>query len=255
MKLNYKSFGQGEPIVILHGMFGMLDNWQWMARQLAKEYMVFLVDLRNHGKSPHSDEFGYKIMAEDLHLFMEDNWLHEATIIGHSMGGKVAMKFALEYPDMVDRLVIVDMAPKSYEGNHDKILKALKAFPIKEIESRSEAQEILQKAIPEKDVIQFLLKNLSRDKESGGYRWKMNLTVIIDHYKEILSHEPSELIYEGPSLFLAGAKSNYVQEDEFPTYKNNFPAAQLTYIKGAGHWVHAEAPQDFLQNLLDFMKA
>jgi esterase len=254
MELNYKSFGQGEPILIMHGMFGMLDNWQWMARQLSKEYMVFLVDLRNHGKSPHSDEFSYHIMAEDIHQFMEDNWLHEATIVGHSMGGKVAMRFALEYPDMVDRLVVVDMAPKTYEGNHDSILKALQSFPIDQVENRTEAQEILSQSIPQMDVVQFLLKNLRRDRETGGYRWKMNLPVIIDHYEEILGHEDSDLVYEGPTLFLAGDQSDYVKADEFPAYKKNFPEAKLTYIKGAGHWVHAEAPETFLKHLMDFMK-
>lgn len=251
--LNFKTYGQGEPIVILHGMFGMLDNWQLIAKRLSEQYMIFVVDLRNHGRSPHTDEFGYDAMVEDLHKFMEDNWLHHAHLIGHSMGGKVVMQFALEYPDMVDKLVVVDIAPKNYEGNHGEIIDALMAMPLAEIKNRAEAEAFLRTRIEGESTIQFLLKNLSREKE-GGYRWKMNLPVIVKHYREILGNKESAEEFEGTTLFIKGEKSDYIDLSEFPSFKKNFVHAELAIVEDAGHWVHAEQPERFLAVLNNFLE-
>jgi hypothetical protein len=169
------------------------------------------------------------------------------------MGGKVAIRFALENPDMVDSLVVVDIAPKTYEGNHETIIDALCGLDLTSIESRTEAEAYFRKHICEESTIQFLLKNLSREKD-GDYRWKMNLPVIVSKYKEILSHEPSDNFYEGPTLFIRGENSNYIIPSEFEAYKHNFPNAKLVTVPKAGHWVHAENPEAFLSELTNFLK-
>lgn len=255
MELNYKSFGEGEPVVILHGMFGTLDNWQTLAKKMAEQYMVFILDLRNHGRSPHKKEMSYALMAEDVKAFMTANWIHEARIIGHSMGGKVAMRLAQEYPGMVKQLVVVDMAPKTYEGGHEEIMNALADLDLDKIDSRREAQEQLEGRIESLGVRQFLLKNLTRDAKAGKYVWKMNLPVIRDAYEEILGYREGLLTYTGPTLFIRGANSNYIEEDELPRLQSHFPKAKLTHIEDAGHWVHAEQPQRFLSTVLSFFEA
>ncbi len=186
MELNYKEFGQGEPIIILHGLFGMLDNWQTIAKRLANDYWIFVVDQRNHGKSPHVNGLSYPLMAQDLKAFMDQHWIPQAHIIGHSMGGKTAMQFAFEYPDMVDKLVVLDIAPPANESGHGLIFDALHSVDLQKIETRIEADEKLAQKIKDYGVRQFLLKNLSRQKE-GGYRWKMNLEAISNNYDNILA--------------------------------------------------------------------
>lgn len=252
MELNYKEFGQGEPIIILHGLFGTLDNWQTIAKHLAEDNSVYLLDQRNHGRSPHSDDFDYEIMAEDLHEFMENNWMYNATIIGHSMGGKVAMQFAMQYPDMVKQMIIVDIAPKAYEGGHQTIFDALLALDLDAISSRKEADAFLEARISDFGVRQFLLKNLSRDK-SGQYYWKMNLPVIYRQYQAILGTIKGENTSEVESLFIRGGRSQYIQDKDLPLIQNFFPNSTLKTIDKAGHWVHAEAPKALLTLVRDFM--
>ena len=246
MELNYKSFGQGDPIIILHGLFGTLDNWQTIAKKLADDYLVYIVDLRNHGRSPHADPMTYEQMAEDIQQFLENNWIYEANVIGHSMGGKVAMQLALEYPDLVQKLVVVDIAPKAYAGGHHHIFKALFALDLTTLDSRSAAEEQLRANIEEEGVRQFLLKNLSRNKE-GGYRWKMNLPSIFKHYEDILAPIESSEVFDHPSLFIKGGQSNYIQEKDTDLIKSLFPQAIIEQVAQAGHWVHAEAPEELLK--------
>lgn len=253
MELNFKTYGQGFPVIIMHGMFGMLDNWQLIAKSLSENFMVYLVDLRNHGRSPHSEEFGYDIMADDILTFMHDNWIHEAHVIGHSMGGKVAMKLALKNPDMVRKLVIVDIAPKTYEGNHEAVLNALKGLELEKLNSRSEAEDYFRKCLEEESTVQFLLKNLTREKD-GTYRWKMNLPVIIEHYPEILGFESDEDPFDSDTLFIRGDKSDYIIPEEFPKFLKLFPRAELKTISNAGHWVHAENPVEFINKLTEFLE-
>ena len=246
MKLNYKSFGAGFPIIIIHGLFGMLDNWQTIAKKLADNYLVYIVDLRNHGRSPHHADFDYDIMAEDLQIFLEDNWIYEAYIIGHSMGGKTAMQFALSYPDLVKKLVVVDIAPKQYSPGHQAIFEALLSLDLSTITSRKEAATHIQTKIPDIGTQQFLLKNLSRNKE-GNYDWKMNLPVIHKNYPKILENVVlSEQAFEKPTLFIKGGISNYILEEDLPAIQDFFPTATLETIPKAGHWVHATAPTELL---------
>lgn len=254
MELNYKSFGQGPPLIILHGLFGTLDNWQTLGKRWAENYTVFLVDQRNHGRSPHLPAHNYAAMAEDLHAFMEANWVYETHLLGHSMGGKTAMQFALTYPDMVDKLVIVDIAPKSYSGGHETIVEALNSLNLSDLEGRSQADAFLSENIDDFGVRQFLLKNLTRNK-AGGYRWKMNLPILTNDYEEILQNIDGTETFDGPSLFIRGEKSDYIGAEELPLLQSYFPAAQLSTIKGAGHWVHAEQPDALFTVVADFLQA
>lgn len=253
MQLNYKQFGQGEPLIILHGLFGMLDNWQTLARKFAEDYTVFIIDQRNHGKSPHHHDFDYSVMAEDLHEFMEQNWMYDAHLLGHSMGGKTVMQFALEYPDMVNKMVIVDIAPKSYIGGHQAIFEALFSLDLDKIDNRKDAEAQLAQHIEQQGVRQFLLKNLSRKKE-GGYAYKMNLHAIHNHYQDILNNIKGEPADEVEALFIRGGNSNYIQEKDLTLIHESFPRAKLKTIDDAGHWVHAEKPMELLEMVRTFLK-
>jgi len=250
--LNFKALGQGEPIIILHGLFGTLDNWKTMATKLSEEYLVYIIDQRNHGKSPHTKEFSYDLMAQDLYEFMDHNWIQRATIIGHSMGGKVAMQFALEYPEMVNQLIVVDIAPQENEPGHEQIFDAMLSLDMEQLENRNQADELLKAKIPDLSVRQFLLKNISRTKE-GGYRWKMNLPVIYENYSEVLAEISSDEPFEAPTLFLNGGQSDYVDADKIPGIKALFTDARFETIEEAGHWIHAEAPEKFLAAIQNFL--
>lgn len=246
LELNYKSFGEGFPVVILHGLFGTLDNWQTIARKLADQYAVYILDQRDHGRSPHTDIIDYPHLAYDLQAFLESNWIYKAHIIGHSMGGKTAMRFALDYPDRVEKLVIVDIAPKAYPGGHETIFDALLGLPLNDIKSRQDAEAYLESRVPEWGVRQFLLKNLTRNAE-GDFAWKMNLSLIHQHYNDILAGIESATPFEGPTWFIRGARSNYITDADWPQITRLFPAAQLITIADAGHWVHAEQPERLLE--------
>ena len=253
MELNFKTFGQGPPLILLHGLFGTLDNWQTLGKRWAEHYTVFIVDQRNHGRSPHHDSLDYPALAEDLRHFMEAHWVYKAHILGHSMGGKTAMQFALHYPDMVDKLVVVDIAPKAYTGGHETIFDALLNLDLSTITDRKEAESYLQSRIPEEGVRQFLLKNLTREKD-GGFLWKMNLPVIYKHYADKLANvEPGEP-FDGPSLFIRGGLSAYVQDEDWPLIQQWFPEARLYTVPGAGHWVHAEQPALLYQQVQAFLE-
>lgn len=254
MELNYKSFGQGDPLIILHGMFGTLDNWQTVGKQLAEHFTVYIIDQRNHGRSPHSDLIDYPSMAEDLRVFMESHWMFKAHIMGHSMGGKTAMQFALDHPDMVDKLIVVDIAPKRYQGGHEKILEALLALDLEQVNERSDAEDFLRNRLPneEDSTILFLMKNLSRKKE-GGFEWKMNFQAINHHYQDILGSLKSDHPYEGETLFIRGEKSPYIKDEDWQNTLELFHNAQLKTITDAGHWVHAEQPEQLLATVRAFL--
>ncbi len=256
LDLNFKEFGEGEPVLILHGLFGTLDNWQTVAKKLSEQFLVYILDLRNHGKSPHTEGVvDYASMAEDVGLFMQHNWLHEARVVGHSMGGKVAMELALTQPDLVKKLAVVDIAPKMYHGGHKQIFAALFSIDLEKLTDRKEAEQILtEKLGDDSGTIQFLLKNLSRktDTEGGGFEWKMNLDILHRDYKNILA-DVSNGIFEKETLFIRGGQSNYIKDIDFQTITKRFPKAELTTIAGAGHWVHAEKPRELCATLLDFL--
>jgi pimeloyl-ACP methyl ester carboxylesterase len=250
--LHHKEMGQGPPLLILHGLFGTLDNWQTMGRALSNDFTVFLLDLRNHGRSPHVDDHTYPALAEDVRRFMETHWMYDgANVIGHSMGGKTAMQLALTYPELVRRLVVVDIAPKPYQGSHHEILSALDSLPLSEIDSRQAAEEHLARTLPDAGIRQFLMKNLTREKD-GRFVWKMNLPVLLRHYPDVLAPVDGEP-FEHPALFLRGGRSAHVLPSDEATIMRLFPAAVIRTLPDAGHWVHADAPMDMLALVRDFL--
>ncbi|PPK87340.1 pimeloyl-ACP methyl ester carboxylesterase [Neolewinella xylanilytica] len=255
MQLNYKTYGEGFPLVILHGLFGNLDNWQTIARQWAEDYRVILVDLRNHGRSPHADEMTYPLMAEDLAAFLEEQGVDRCHLLGHSMGGKVAMQAALSYPTLVEKLVVVDMAPRPYGRGHDDVFAALKALNPSDIEDRRHADELMAPHMADEGVRMFLLKNLARDSKTG-FRWRMNLEVLDRDYENLIG--PVGTLgqeFSRPALFVRGGNSGYVKDDDLDGIKYLFPAAELVTVEGAGHWVHAEQPERLFALVREFLGA
>jgi pimeloyl-ACP methyl ester carboxylesterase len=253
MQLHFEQSGKGRPLIILHGLFGSLENWRTLSKIFSRSFHVFALDQRNHGRSPHSAKFTYQALADDLHEFMEEQELPSAYILGHSMGGKTAMLFTLTFPDMVDKLVVVDIAPKAYPRGHDDIFDALFSLDLAAIKTRQEADAALAKKIPDLTLRQFLLKNLDRT-ESGAFQWRIALNEIHQGYSEMIK----ALAWDGqpfsqPTLFIRGAHSDYIKDSDMLTIKALFPHARMATIANAGHWVHAEATQEFAQTVLDFL--
>ncbi len=253
VSLHFKAFGQGPPLIVLHGLFGMLDNWQTLGRRLAQDYTVYLVDQRNHGRSPHAEPHDYPTLAEDLRHFMETQWIYRAHLLGHSMGGKTVMQFAFDNPDMVDHLVVVDIAPVGYARRHDFIFEALQRVPLQRLESRKQAEDILMQHIGNSAIVQFLLKNLARN-EDGSFRWKCNLPVLHRYYDAIIG-PVAGAPFEGPTLFVKGGASEHILPEHWPHIQQLFPNSQLFEIQGVGHWVHAEAPEVLLQRVQQFLRS
>lgn len=251
MELFSREFGQGSPVVILHGLFGFSDNWQTIAKALADHHLVITPDLRNHGRSPHVPTHTYPEMADDLQVFLEQHWVFKTALVGHSMGGKVAMQFALHHPDMVERLVVVDIAPGPAEDNHGHVFRALLDLDLSRIATRQEAEAWLEPRVPDFGTRQFLLKNITRNAD-GTFAWKMNLPVLWEAYPDILAGVQGEP-FDKPTLFIRGSRSNYVQDEDFPQIRHLFPLAQVVTIEGAGHWVHADKPAELLAVLREFL--
>lgn len=248
MKLQSRVLGQGKPLVILHGVFGSADNWLTLGKRFAENFEVHLLDQRNHGLSPHSEEFTYRAMAEDLAEYLADHQLRNPVLVGHSMGGKVVMEYAVQYPRGFEKMVVVDIAPRQYPVHHEKILEGLGSIDLQFLKSRGEADRVLSGYIPELGVRQFLLKNLSRDAERGFY-WKINLPVISREIETIGVQIVGEPV-DKEALFIRGAQSSYVTEDDFSGIIDLFPQAKVETIDPAGHWVHAEQP-DRVFSLID----
>lgn len=244
--------GEGQPVIILHGVFGTSDNWQTFGKQLAEQYQVFLPDQRNHGLSPHSDEFDYHVMAEDLMEFINSHQLKDVIILGHSMGGKVAMFFATKYPDKFEKLIVVDIAPRAYPVHHQTILKALGAVKINEIDSRKEAEDQMKPYIADFGIRQFLLKNLKRN-DQDGFEWKLNLSVISRNIERIGEAVNDSRPVSKPVLFVGGEKSDYITEEDSASIKKIFPQSKIVMISDAGHWVHAEQPEQLYREVTDFL--
>ena len=251
MELFYREYGQGDPLIILHGLFGSADNWMTQAKMLGEHYHVYVLDQRNHGLSPHDDMHDYLAMTEDLNEFFIQHHLPKAIVVGHSMGGKTAMNFALKYPNKVDHLIIVDIMPKDYPVHHDKILQGLKFLDIKNLTSRNQADERLSKYVDEFGVRQFLLKNLARE-SSGGFSWKMNLNVLDESIEEMGVGLVVTGVFNGPSLFIIGIHSNYYAPGDEELLQKYFPNHQLVEME-TGHWVQAEKPQEFVDEVLKFL--
>lgn len=252
MQLHFQELGEGKPLIILHGLFGSSDNWMTIGRKLAETFKVFLIDQRNHGDSPHSKTHNYEVMAADLKEFIETHEIEQPHIMGHSMGGKTAMQFAVENPDLFDQLIVVDIAPKAYPVHHDTILKGLKSIDLSHLKSRTDADKALAEYVPEKGVRQFLLKNLTRD-DDKSFTWKINLPVIEASIETIGQGLEKKLATEKNVLFIGGADSDYIRKEDTITIVNFFPNATVKMIEGAGHWIHAEKPDEFLEMVEDFL--
>ncbi|WP_114751206.1 alpha/beta fold hydrolase [Pleomorphovibrio marinus] len=252
MQLNFRKSGEGPPLIILHGLFGSADNWMSIAKSLEKEFTLFLVDQRNHGDSGHAEEWDYQVMVEDLKEWMTEQGLEKAHLMGHSMGGKTAMNFALSYPEKVDRLIIADMAPREYPIHHQTILEGLNAVDLEKIKTRNEAEEAMKAHIPEAGIRQFLLKSLTRN--NGSFAWKINLPVITEKIENVGEAITSKNTFEGVTLFMGGANSDYIQDKDREDIDKYFPENHVIHIKNAGHWLHAEQPQAVVDTIKAFLK-
>ncbi|GAB2492185.1 MAG: alpha/beta fold hydrolase [Cytophagales bacterium] len=252
MKLNFRKIGSGKPLVILHGLFGSLDNWFSIARELEKHYTLYLVDQRNHGDSPHSDQWNYQVMVEDLKELLDDEGLEKIYLMGHSMGGKTAMFFASAFPERVEKLIVADIAPRYYPIHHQTILEGLNSIDLKETKSRKEADDQLAEYIQELGIRQFLLKSLGRNSE--GFVWKINLPVITKNIEEVGKALPEEAKYAGPTLFLGGSNSNYIKQSDLTDLEKHFPNYELEFVANAGHWLHAERPEAVIEEVRKFLK-
>jgi esterase len=252
MHLHFKQYGQGEPLVILHGLFGASDNWHTVATRLAEQFQVIVPDLRNHGRSPHSDEMNYPVMAADVAELLGTLGLSSAISLGHSMGGKVAMQLAVTQPDLVKKLIVADMSPRGYTPLHNEIIAALAALDVRSFASRTAIEEALAGPIPSLNLRRFLLKNLGRA-EDGTFVWKINLTAITDSYPRLRAPVSGPATFAGPVLFIRGAKSEYIRAAGEPSIRELFPQAELRSIEGAGHWLHADAPEEFIRLVREFL--
>lgn len=251
--LHSKIQGEGEPLIILHGYFGMGDNWKSQANKLASSYQVHMVDQRNHGRSFHSDDFDYELLVEDLLNYFDFHNLSSANILGHSMGGKTAMLFAVSYPEKVRKLVVADIAPKNYPPHHHQILEALNAVDFSKISLRTEVDAVLKEYVDEEGVRQFLLKNVYR-KTKDTLDFRFNLESLTENNNEVGSPLPPFTEFDGEVLFLKGANSGYISDDDLSLIQAHFANAKIKTIANAGHWLHAENPIDFLNELTSFLQ-
>lgn len=251
MLLHTHSTGSGDPIILIHGLFGSYENLGIIARSLAEHYHVINIDVRNHGLSSQSEQMSYPLMAEDLLQTLDHLALPKVSILGHSMGGKMAMEFALSHPERVDKLIVADVAPVAYPARHQQILAALSSVPLTQIQSRSEADKYLAKYITEPGVRQFLLKSLI--KQEQHFSWRFNLTALTKQYPNIIGEPQQAGQFSGPTLFIKGELSDYIIAEHKQQILTLFPQAKVKIIQGTGHWLHAEKPAVFTRLVLDFL--
>lgn len=251
VSLHCDTRGAGPGVVLVHGLYGSGNNFRRHAAWLAERHRVLCPDLRNHGRSPHSDEMSYPAMAADLAALLDREGLEQATLVGHSMGGKAAMALALTRPQRVSALVVVDIAPVAYDHDQGAILDAMKAVDLGQVASRADADRQLRDAVPEAGVRQFLLTNLERT--DAGWRWRLPLGTLGRAMPAILDFPELGSPYPGPALFLHGAASDYVQPRHREAIRRRFPEARIQALEGVGHWVHAEAPAAFEAALREFL--
>lgn len=256
MELAFREFGQGEPLIILHGLFGQSDNWNTHARNFAeKGFRVFTIDQRNHGLSPRSNIWNFDVMAEDLKEFIDRHQLEKPILLGHSMGGKTVMYFESKYQGISSKLVIADISARAYPPHHNEVLAALNAVDFNKIKTRKEAEQVLDQYIKDFGTKQFLLKNIYwKDSAANLMDWRFNLKVITDQYLNVCAGVP-EFVSPVKTLIIRGEHSNYISEQDKEDFKKRFPHSTLVTLNGAGHWVHAEKPKEFFETVLMFIQS
>ena len=253
MKLYSKIQGdKGQDLIIIHGLFGMSDNWNTLGKQFAKYCKVHLIDLRNHGRSPHSTDFDFDVMCDDVLEYMKDNNIVDPIILGHSLGGKVAMKFAFTYPEKIEKLIVVDIAPRQYNTDfHKNLLATLYKLPLVDFDKREEIDKLLSYSFEDKDMRLFLLKNLYRN-DKKEFAWRFNIESLLDTIENIQEADFITGNCAIPTHFIRGGNSNYITtEDEFIINKH-FSDFSIATIDGAGHWLHAENPERFYNEVMGF---
>ncbi len=259
MKLHSTILGKGEPLLVLHGLYGLSDNWQTIGKALAnEEFQVHLIDLRNHGRSPHNNEHNYPTMVQDIEEYLQTHNLKKVSLLGHSMGGKVSMLFTLNHPEKVKKLVVADIAPKNYPvnyDNHSHILGAMDSLNLTLAKSRGEIEKILLPEIKRAEVVQLIMKNLHR-KKSGGFEWKINLKTLTENLENIThgTEDWDKKKCNTPTLFLRGENSEYLSLSDNFLIKKSFPNSEISTIPNAGHWLHAEQPELVIKTILYFIK-
>ena len=251
--LHYNQFGSGEPLVILHGLFGSSKNWQSLAKQFGEHFSVTTVDLRNHGSSFHDAEMNYRVMADDLQQLLQHLQIQPCRIIGHSMGGKVAMVSALKYPELFSKLVVADIAPVSYDHGHTSLLEPIMAISLDEVAGRFDVDNALKPDIADPMLRGFLLQNLA--KEDGSWRWKVNWAAIDRQMQELTGFPDyeSDWSIHVPSLFIRGENSDYVGNAELAVIEQHFDNCTIETLAAAGHWLHAEQPKQFFDKVIQFL--
>jgi esterase len=254
MKLAYREFGSGQPLIILHGLFGQSDNWNTLAKRFAdRGFHVFTLDQRNHGLSPHSDVWSYDAMAQDLKEFIDEHQLSNVILLGHSMGGKTVMFFEQMFPNVAQKIIVADIAPRAYEAHHDAVLEALNAVDFSEINTRKDAEAILGNYITDFGTKQFLLKNIYwREDETKQMAWRFNLKTITKEYYNIETVVPP-FTSTTQTLFIRGEKSSYINNDDMKDIASRFLNYELITIENSGHWVHAEQPDAFFNGVMGFI--
>jgi esterase len=253
MQLHHTSLGSGAPLIVLHGLLGSHQNLLPACRKFAEHFHIFALDQRNHGHSPHDDVMNYHVMAQDVIDFMDAHQLESAHVLGHSMGGKTAMQLALNHPARVHKLVVVDMAPRAYAPRFDKLLQTLGDLHPERFKTRQDADDALAPDVPGKSLRQFLLKNLMPN-ELGGYRWRNNLAGITQNYVHLREAIHGETPFRGEACFVLGGHSDNVEDADRINILQLFPSARFITIAGAGHWVHADKPVEFADEVMKFLK-
>lgn len=254
MQLHFRRYGDGYPLIILHGLFGTLDNWYTIGKKLSDAYTVYLVDQRNHGRSFHHDSHTYNDLANDLYLFLHEQNIDAAHILGHSMGGTAAIQFAAHRPELTGRLIVADMAPRDYNPRHDAIFDAFDAVDPGRFSRRSEIDEALGRYLPDRAVRQYVLKNIVRD-DYKKYRWKFNLKAIRKNYRSIISGPDIDGTISAPTLFIKGGRSSYITDDDAAIIEDIFTDVQIETIPDAGHWIHTDAPDRLIELVRSFLQA
>jgi pimeloyl-ACP methyl ester carboxylesterase len=254
MKLFSRTYGQGKPLIVLHGLLGMSDNWIMPAKELAKNFTVILPDLRNHGNSPHSDGFDLQLMADDIVELINELGLSSVYLMGHSMGGRVAISVALKHPELIEKLIVVDIAPRKYSGNKSiaNMMEVMSRVDFQTLTTLSSIEEFLSKYIPDLRVRNHAMKNLKR-RDSGGFEWKANLPAISRDIETLMTPVLDDVPYEKPTLFLKGGRSDFIAPDDGKIIFRYFPQAILHTLANADHWVHVDEPELFLEEVNNFL--